>query len=118
MNAKSIDMNLPIILNEIDRIIGENLDKKILIHTVNYKIARFLESRSKYSGYLYTHDSRNRLRTLQQFKKATAPAILVSPSFTGMSIERNSLSVSTFLKSVCIGISEFPSYIKTMNSIS
>tara|TARA_R100000306_G_C4371945_1_gene140411 strand:+ start:472 stop:2103 length:1632 start_codon:yes stop_codon:yes gene_type:complete len=81
MNAKSIDMNLPIILNEIDRIIGENLDKKILIHTVNYKIARFLESRSKYSGYLYTHDSRNRLRTLQQFKKATAPAILVSPSF-------------------------------------
>ena len=36
-------------------------------------------------------------------------SIFVSPFFTGMLIERNSLSVSTFLKSVCIGISEFPS---------
>ena len=45
-------------------------------------------------------------------------SIFTSPFFTGMSIERNSLSVSTFLKSVCIGISEFPSYIKTMKSIS
>ena len=45
-------------------------------------------------------------------------SILVSPSFTGMLIERNSSYVSTFLKSVCIGISEFPSYIKTMKSIS
>ena len=45
-------------------------------------------------------------------------SILVSPSLTGMSIERNSFSVSIFLTSVYIGISEFSSYIKTMKSIS
>jgi len=81
MNAKSIDMNLPIIVQKIDKIIEQNLDKKILIHTVNYKIAQFLEKRTKHSGYMFTHNSKNRIRVLESFKKATAPAVLVSPSF-------------------------------------
>ena len=34
-------------------------------------------------------------------------SILVSPSLTGMSIERNPSPDSVFLKSVCIGISNF-----------
>ena len=81
MNAKNIDLNLPVIVNAIDQLIEQNLDKKILIHTVNYKIAQYLEKRSKYKEYLFTHNSRNRIWVLERFKQATAPAVLVSPSF-------------------------------------
>ena len=81
MNAKSIDVNLPVIKDKIDSIIEKNLDKKILIHTVNYKIAQYLQNKSRWRKILFTHDSRNRLSVLNQFKKADAPAVLVSPSF-------------------------------------
>ena len=30
---------------------------------------------------MFTHNSKNRIRVLESFKKATAPAVLVSPSF-------------------------------------
>ena len=81
MSAKNIDMNLPIVRERIDKIIDNNLDKKILIHTVNYKIAKYIEQRSRHSDYLFTHDSKSRTRVLNSFKKATAPAVLISPSF-------------------------------------
>tara|TARA_B100000745_G_scaffold177357_1_gene116167 strand:+ start:9137 stop:10741 length:1605 start_codon:yes stop_codon:yes gene_type:complete len=81
MSSKNIDMNLPVIREKIDKIIDNNLDKKILIHTVNYKIARYIEQRSRHSDYLFTHDSKSRTRVLNNFKKATAPAVLISPSF-------------------------------------
>ena len=81
MSAKYIDVNMPVVISEIDRIIKQNLDKKILIHTVNYKISKALEQRSAYREYLFTHDSKSRLRVLKDFKRATAPAVLVSPSF-------------------------------------
>ena len=81
MSSKNIDMNLPIVRERIDKIIDNNLDKKILIHTVNYKIAKYIEQRSRHSDYLFTHDSKSRTRVLNNFKKATAPAVLISPSF-------------------------------------
>tara|TARA_B100000029_G_scaffold232465_1_gene229826 strand:- start:2339 stop:3943 length:1605 start_codon:yes stop_codon:yes gene_type:complete len=81
MNAKSIDINLPVIVDEIDRIINQNLDKKILIHTVNYKIAQYFERRTKHKDFVFTHNSKNRVRVLEQFKRAESPAVLVSPSF-------------------------------------
>ena len=81
MSAKYIDISLPIIIDAIDQIINKNIDKKILIHTVNYKIAEALKRTSKHSRHMFTHNSRDRLKVLSQFKKASAPAILVSPSF-------------------------------------
>ena len=69
MNSKSIDLNLPVIVQKIDHIIDRNLDKKILIHTVNYKIAQYLEKRTKHSGYMFTHNSKNRIRVLEAFNQ-------------------------------------------------
>jgi Rad3-related DNA helicase len=81
MSAKHIDTNLPVMTREIDRILDKNLDKKILIHTVNYKVARYIKNSSIFSQHMYTHTSRDRLNVLMDFKKASAPAILISPSF-------------------------------------
>ena len=81
MSAKYIDINLPLMASAIDDIIGSNLDKKILIHTVNYKIAHYLEENSIYENYMFTHSSKDRIEVLNTFKEAQAPAVLISPSF-------------------------------------
>lgn len=81
MSAKYIDMSLPVMLQEIDRIITANMNKKILIHTVNYKISNYISRYSKYKSHIFAHDSKNRIETLNRFKKSITPAILISPSF-------------------------------------
>ena len=81
MSARHIDESLPKIKRAIDRIISANMDKKILVHTVNYKIASYLQKNSQHKHHILTHDSKNRIEILNRFKRMAKPSILVSPSF-------------------------------------
>ena len=81
MSAKYLNESLPIMTHAIDQIIRANLNKKILIHTVNYKIAEYISSRSRYRIHMLTHDSKNRIEILNRFKRSATPSILISPSF-------------------------------------
>ncbi len=91
LSINHIDNNMEKLLNEINKIVEDNLDKKILIHTTNYRIAKELgddftiydEVNNKVINVpVFTHDNADeRTDALDDFKKADAPAILKSPSF-------------------------------------
>ena len=78
---KNIQNNLPRLVTEVDEILSGHRDQKTLIHTVSYRITEFLKKNSQYSWAFYTHNSRNRIQVLNQFKLADPMAVLVSPSF-------------------------------------
>lgn len=67
-------------INRIDWIIGERLDRKGIIHTVSYDRASQIIAGSKHRGVMLTHRSSNTREVVEQFKRASAPRILVSPS--------------------------------------
>ncbi len=70
----------------IDSIIETRLDRKGIIHTKSYPRQRILLQRSRFAHLFHYNIQRDPLhtvaRTLERFKKAEAPAILVSPSFS------------------------------------
>jgi Rad3-related DNA helicase len=72
-------------LNKIDAIIdkensGKNGPVKGIIHAVSYARAKLIKSRSRHASTMMIHERYNLARTVEQFKAAAAPAILVSPS--------------------------------------
>jgi len=91
LSISHIDNNMEKLISEVNEIVGNNLDKKILIHTTNYRIARELgddftmydEASNKVINIpVFTHDNADeRMDALDNFKNADAPAVLKSPSF-------------------------------------
>ena len=69
-------------VNRIDEIISQRQDKKGIIFTVSYARAKFLHERSRFANQMYTHHTRNVSQVVDKFRKAAAPAVLVSPSVT------------------------------------
>lgn len=69
-------------VNRIDHLIEPRraLGYKGLIHTVSYARMKELLAWSEHRDIMITHDSANTRETVQQFKRATGPCILVSPS--------------------------------------
>jgi Rad3-related DNA helicase len=67
-------------INKMDRIIGDRLDRKGIIHTRSYARAKIIKERSKHGDLMMLHTSRDLRQTVQRFKDAKAPAVLVSPS--------------------------------------
>jgi hypothetical protein len=67
-------------MNKIDKFIGTRLDRKGIIHAVSYSRARDIVSRSKYSDAMMTHSTHDARQVIDEFKRADAPAILVSPA--------------------------------------
>jgi ATP-dependent DNA helicase DinG len=66
-------------LNRVDNIIKPRLDRKGIIHTVSYA-RRDMVMRSKYSGVMMTHGRADTEIAVEEFKGASSPAILVSPT--------------------------------------
>lgn len=69
-------------LRRIDRIIEPRrlLGWKGIIHTVSYARMKELLASSEHRDVMLVHDSANTREAIQQFKRATKPMILVSPS--------------------------------------
>ena len=69
-------------VDRIDEIISQRQHQKGIIFTVSYARTKFLHERSRFANQMYTHHQRNVSQVVDRFKKAAAPAVLISPSVT------------------------------------
>ena len=76
---KEMDKALPILTEAIKAILLKHSEEKILLHTVSYKIARYLREHLN-SDRIMVHDIKNRAQVLENFKSSVRPMVLMSPS--------------------------------------
>jgi len=77
-------------LHRIDAVIAKRLDRKGVIHSHSYKRAKFLKDNSEFGQYMMIHDAASRADIVEEFRRSTPPAILVSPSVgTGYDFKDN-----------------------------
>lgn len=72
--------NARILQNAIDSVIGARLDRKGIIHARSYARMRDLVAKSKWRDLFHWHSAHDARETIEAFRRAPAPAILVSPS--------------------------------------
>ena len=82
INYRTDDYGSTIWVSRIDQIIQRRLDRKGIVFTVSYERARMLLSRSRFKDIMFTHSTGDVVQVVERFKKAPAPAVLVSPSVT------------------------------------
>lgn len=86
LNHRTSESDLRRWLEQIDRIIESRLDRKGIIHTVSYQRQQYLLANSRFSQYFLANttdpDSPSAAEVVEQFRGRSAPAILVSPSFS------------------------------------
>ena len=82
INYRTDDYGSTIWCSRIDQIIQRRLDRKGIVFTVSYERAKMLLSRSRFKDIMFTHSTGDVVRVVEKFKKAPAPAVLVSPSVT------------------------------------
>jgi len=78
MGAKTMEAEFHKVQDEIIRILAEHPNDKGLIHTSSYKLARMIEGIDP--DRMISHNTENRLDTLEMFKNSTRPLVMVSPS--------------------------------------
>lgn len=66
-------------VNRIDSIIRLRLDRRGIIHTVNYKLAEFILEQSRYRDLMISHGRGQVADAIKRFRAAGPNAILVSP---------------------------------------
>ncbi len=64
----------------IDQIIRARQDRKGIIHTVSYTRRNQVLSVTKFRDQMFSHDSHTARSAVEAFKRASPPAVLVSPS--------------------------------------
>ncbi len=74
-------------VERIDEIIDTRLDRKGLIHTVNYDWQQYIHAHSRHRGIMDYNsnqdtESLSATKVFERFKQAAAPRILISPSFS------------------------------------
>ena len=79
MGKDSIDKTLPIMAEAVTMILDKHPNEKGIIHTVNYKVAKYLVENVK-TNRLLTHESANRDEVLKFHVTSAEPTILISPS--------------------------------------
>jgi len=67
-------------IRRVDQIIARRLDRKGIVHAVSYARARLLAEHSEYRAHMILNDPKTTQLTVERFRRAAAPAILVSPS--------------------------------------
>jgi len=82
INYRTDDYGATIWCSRIDQIIQRRLDRKGIVFTVSYERAKMLLSRSRFKDIMFTHGTKDVVQVVEKFKKAPAPAVLVSPSVT------------------------------------
>ena len=82
LSYRSQEEDLRYWLARIDEIIGGRLDRKGIIHTVSYRLTKFVLDNSKYRSLMLSHDSKTTRSTIEKYKRAQPPSVLVSPAIT------------------------------------
>ena len=82
VNFRSTVEDLKQWVARIDQIIDRRLDRKGIIFTVSYKRRDFLMTESRHGHLMVSHSTGDVIQAVDQFKRADAPRILVSPSVT------------------------------------
>jgi Rad3-related DNA helicase len=67
-------------LSTFDSLVGKNLHHKGLVHCVSYRRMEFIKNNSQYAQFMLTHNTHDRSRIIEEFRRREAPAILLSPS--------------------------------------
>lgn len=83
LSWKSTDEDYEKLISRVDEIVGARQDRKGIIHCVSYDRMRRVLDRSRFKNQFFCNDnSRGAVRTADDFRRADAPACLVSPSFS------------------------------------
>jgi Rad3-related DNA helicase len=81
LTRKTMQVELPILRDEIEETIEKYPEGKVLIHTVSYPVRNYLLENLSCRERLMTHESHTRERALAEFKDSKEPWIMLSPSF-------------------------------------
>ena len=76
---KEMDSALPALTKRIKVLFEKHSDEKILLHTVSYRVAKYLKENLR-SERIMTHDLKTRAQVLENFKTTKRPMVLLSPS--------------------------------------
>jgi len=68
------------LVEEVDRILEAHPGDKGIIHSVSYRLTQEVLRRSRNTHRLLCHDSKDREQTFRNYRSATFPAVLISPS--------------------------------------
>lgn len=81
MSRATETSGFPRLMNRIDQIIeSRGADRKGIIHTVSFSRAKQIVEQSRFAKHMVLNASSNTQQTVDNFKRAKAPCILVSPS--------------------------------------
>lgn len=79
MGRDNIDRTLPIMVETVKMLFEKHMDVKGIIHTANYKVAKYIQENLK-SSRILIHDSSNRDEVLKKHMECKEPTVLLSPS--------------------------------------
>lgn len=78
----STDESLTLTVRMIDGLLDKHKDEKGIIHTISYKLTRYLLENSRHQNRLISHsEAGTRAEALQRLIDSDSPLVLVSPSF-------------------------------------
>jgi len=79
MSKDNIDKTLPVMVEAVKMLLEKHPNDKGIIHSANYKVAKFLQENLK-SNRILVHDSSNRDQVLKKHLETPEPTVLLSPS--------------------------------------
>jgi len=87
LNKRNLESNLPKLLKAVDDILDDHLpEERGLIHTASFFLTKWLMENSRHRQQMQTHDTANRGRVIEAFRRLEGKPVLVSPSLgTGFS---------------------------------
>lgn len=68
------------ILRAVDQIINRRLDRKIMVHSVSYKLQKLIMERSQFTRIMLGNTKSNTDEVMEEFRRRTVPCVLVTPS--------------------------------------
>lgn len=80
VDSRATDTELLTAVRRIDQVISGRLDRKGVVHTRSYRLAKFLLANTRHARLMLSHTSRDAKQVIAKFKEASAPSILVSPA--------------------------------------
>ena len=89
----------PQAIETMDDLLDDHIAEKGIIHSVSYPLTQFVMENSRHHARLMTHDTRNRIKVLEDFKKSPTNEVLVSPSMSrGVDLPGDQARFSIILK--------------------
>ena len=80
VSHKMSDQDRLKLVRGIDEVIGSRLDRKGIVHVSSYKWAEDIVAMSQRKAVFWPHSPRDLQSVVEAFRRASAPAVLISPS--------------------------------------